>query len=77
MVLEQDITKAKFQICSRCIYDERVASISFDENGVCNYCRQTDDLKSLYGTGQAVGEEKLRHIVDKIKGDGKDKTYDV
>ncbi|MBX2955242.1 MAG: N-acetyl sugar amidotransferase [Cyclobacteriaceae bacterium] len=76
MVLEQDITKTKFQICSRCIYDERVASISFDENGVCNYCRQIDELKVMYGTGQAMGEEKLRQIIDRIKKEGIGKPYD-
>jgi len=38
-------------ICQKCIYDERVSLISFDENGICNYCHQIDKLKEEYGTG--------------------------
>ena len=33
--------------CTRCIYDEKVPKITFDENGVCNYCKQSDELKVL------------------------------
>lgn len=76
MIQNQDISKASVKICSRCIYDERVASISFDEKGVCNYCKQVDDLQKLYGTGEKEGEEKLMKIIEQIKIDGKNKTYD-
>ena len=34
------------KICSKCIYDERVSYISFDENGVCNYCHQIEKNNS-------------------------------
>ena len=64
------------KICTRCIYDERVSSISFDENGVCNYCKQIDELVASYGTGLPEGEEKLMHIIEDIKKDGKGKKYD-
>lgn len=63
-------------ICSRCIYDDRVASIVFDEQGVCNYCRQIDALKLQYGTGTPAGEAKLMAIVDDIKRAGVGKQYD-
>ncbi len=76
MIQNQDITKATVKICSRCIYDERVSSIQFDEKGVCNYCKQVDDLQKLYGTGEQEGEQKLKQIVEQIKIDGKNKTYD-
>lgn len=76
MIVNQDINKVDLKICSRCIYDERVASISFDEYGVCNYCHQVDDLKNQYGTGTAKGEEKLRKIIEEIKKVGKGKKYD-
>lgn len=73
---EADITKADLQICSRCIYDERVSAITFDENGVCNYCKQVDDLVEQYGTGMPKGIEMLNSIVDDIKKAGKGKKYD-
>jgi N-acetyl sugar amidotransferase len=64
------------RICSRCIYDERVASISFDAEGVCNYCRQIDELALEYGTGSSRGEKQLALIVDKIQRAGHGKRYD-
>jgi N-acetyl sugar amidotransferase len=63
-------------ICSRCIYDSRVAGISFDAKGVCNYCRQVDDLARLYDTGTPRGEQRLQEIIATIKETGKGKRYD-
>lgn len=70
-LLETDIT-----VCSRCIYDERVNAISFDEQGVCNYCHQIDDLKWDYGTGSEKGRAQFESIVSEIKAAGKRKKYD-
>ena len=64
------------KICSRCIYDERVSYITFDKNGVCNYCHQIDKLKDEYGTGSSKGEKKFIEIVKRIKKNGKGKKYD-
>lgn len=76
MILNTDINKVEIKICTRCIYDERVASISFDENGVCNYCKQVDDLTKQYGTGGNKGNATLAEIVEEIKQKGKGKKYD-
>lgn len=76
MIQNQDISQVDLKICSRCIYDERVAGISFDEDGVCNYCHQIDDLKCQFGTGSLKGEEKLKEIIEEIKASGKGKKYD-
>lgn len=64
------------QICSRCIYDESVPSISFDADGVCNYCHMVDSLLAEYHTGQSEGEKTIQAILEKIKRDGKGKKYD-
>jgi len=63
------------EVCSRCIYDERTPGITFDENGVCNYCHQHDDLEREYPTGDA-GWKKLEEIARQIKNSGKGKKYD-
>lgn len=63
-------------LCTRCIYSSDVAGISFDENGLCNYCLQIDGLMKTYGTGTEEGEKKLRDIVEKVKRDSKGKKYD-
>ena len=64
------------KVCSRCIYDERVSNIIFDDEGVCNYCHQVDMLIEQYGTGQEKGTKELDKIIDEIKRNGKGKKYD-
>jgi N-acetyl sugar amidotransferase len=64
------------KVCRRCIYDERVDSIVFDEHGVCNYCLQIDRLTQEYGTGTERGQRKMAAIVDEIKQVGAGKQYD-
>ena len=66
----------KIKICSRCIYDSNITQISFDEDGVCNYCRQIDKLNADYGTGNLKGKEKFKEILELIKKKGKNKKYD-
>lgn len=64
------------KICSKCIYDDRIPYITYDNNGVCKYCHQLEKLKQDYGTGKKKGEEKFIKIVEQIKKEGKDKKYD-
>jgi N-acetyl sugar amidotransferase len=73
---ERSLAQVSLRICSRCIYDERVSAISFDDQGVCNYCRQIDRLKVDYGTGTPAGEARLAAIIDEIKRQGAGKRYD-
>jgi hypothetical protein len=69
-------SEATLRICSRCIYDDSISNISFDEQGVCNYCRQVEKLVDEFGTGSAKGEQLLANIVDEIRRDGKNNKYD-
>lgn len=65
---------AKF--CSRCIYDEHVPKIEFDEEGVCNYCKMIDDVDAMYHAATDEGQAEFDNIVEQIKKDGKGKKYD-
>lgn len=65
-----------YQICTRCIYDSHVSAITFDEEGVCNYCRQVEDMERQYGTGSPRGMAVLEKILDEIKQAGRGKRYD-
>lgn len=67
--------RRNLQICSRCIYDETVPSISFDAEGVCSYCRLHDQMEQEYPTG-ARGAEILHRLAAEIKTAGKGKKYD-
>lgn len=75
MIIKEELN-TNLKVCSRCIYDERVASIKFDRNGVCNYCHQVDKLVKEYGTGQEKGEKDFFKIIEQIKKDGIGKKYD-
>ena len=63
-------------ICSRCIYDDKVPNISFDAEGVCNYCSQIEGLEAEYPTGP-LGHAKLQKLVDEMKAAGRGKKYDA
>lgn len=64
------------RVCSRCIYDERVSNISFDDSGVCNYCHQIDGLVADYGTGQPRGNQRLEALIEDIRKAGHGRKYD-
>lgn len=75
-----DAGSARFRpdlkVCTRCIYDSRVSNISFDDDGVCNYCHQIDRLVDEYGTGRPEGQARLEAMVEEIKRAGRGKPYD-
>ena len=73
----KDLVKLNLKICTRCIFDESVGGIYFDDNGVCNYCHLVERLKDEYGTGSEKGRIEFERIVDKIKKDGRGKKYDI
>ncbi|MEZ5359421.1 MAG: N-acetyl sugar amidotransferase [Candidatus Zixiibacteriota bacterium] len=64
------------QICSKCIYDERIPGIEFDDHGVCNYCRQAEQLDKEYPTGEQ-GMAYLHTLADEIRSVSKKNKYDV
>ena len=64
------------QVCNRCIYDNTIPKISFNEEGICNYCQQFDVMDKEYPMGDK-GWEILEKEVEQIKKDGKGKPYDV
>lgn len=59
--------KLMVPICQKCIFDSLIPNINFDSEGICNYCRQVEDLSFLYGTGTEIGNRKFERILDQIK----------
>jgi len=76
MLTGKRILNGELKTCSRCIYDETIPAISFDSEGVCNYCKMIDGLQDEYKTATPEGEKKFLEIVEQIKKDGKGKKYD-
>lgn len=64
------------QTCTRCIYNSNIPFISFNEDGICNYCLQYDQMQIEYPTG-AAGKKIIEGYVEQMKKDGKGKPYDV
>jgi N-acetyl sugar amidotransferase len=65
-----------YDICTRCIFDKTIPNISFNEQGVCNYCTQIDELAVRFPNDER-GALELQEIVDRIKRAGKGKKYDA
>jgi hypothetical protein len=57
------------QICNRCVLDEKVSLIEFDEKGECNFCKIHDENVKKYPTGVA-GQNILNSILEEIKTRG-------
>ena len=62
--------------CKRCLYDEDTPSITFNERGICSYCRLHDQLNVEYPIGDA-GEKKLQQLASQIRAQGRGKKFDV
>lgn len=62
--------------CSRCIYDETIEGISFDEHGICNYCHQIDSLKAQFLEAPDAGSAGLLKIIEQVKLAGRGNRYD-
>ncbi|NQT81102.1 MAG: 7-cyano-7-deazaguanine synthase [Candidatus Aminicenantes bacterium] len=65
-----------YKICTKCIMDTTDSNIYFDENGVCNHCKEYEERARKELHYDKVGQEKLKQLVNRIKNDGKDKNYD-
>ena len=63
----------KYRQCVRCVMDTTAENITFNTNGVCNFC---SDLIERMDKGQTDLSSNLESLVDQIKKDGKRKKYD-
>jgi len=63
------------QVCTRCIMDDTVQGITFDEYGVCPFCKIHDEVEKRYPLS-IDSEINLNQLAGKIKKTGKGKKYD-
>lgn len=65
-----------YQICVQCIMDTNDPQITFDEQGVCEYCNNfSSTIKPNWHTDER-GEKELMVLAEKIKANGKGKDFD-
>ncbi|MCR4336822.1 MAG: N-acetyl sugar amidotransferase [Candidatus Omnitrophica bacterium] len=68
------MTNRPYQICTRCIMDTSDPHITFDEQGVCNHCRDYEKKwKKITSESHRRGLEK---IIERIKEEGRNKEHD-
>jgi N-acetyl sugar amidotransferase len=67
---------SSLQTCSRCIYDQSIPGIEFDNLGICTFCRLTEQLESDYQTATPQGEERLNALLQQVKKAGRGRKYD-
>ena len=66
-----------YQECTRCVMDTSAKDITFDKNGICNYC--TEFLKNssdVLDDSEVKKTENLNKLIELIKTLGKGKPYD-
>lgn len=61
------------QVCSRCVMDKTDKDILFDNDGVCNHCKDYDTLV----LNHSYDKKLLNKIISKIKKKNHNKQYDV
>ena len=61
--------------CKRCILNSTVPSVTFDENGICNYCKTHDAFEKEFPLNK-IGEARLNQLLEKVKKVGRNKKYD-
>lgn len=64
------------KICKNCIMDTTDSDITFDEEGVCNYCKEFDKLIGNEWFPNEEGRIRLQKILEKIKESGRNNQYD-
>lgn len=68
--------KRPYQRCSRCVMDTTDSVIVFDEDGVCDHCRNFDKNIKQHWNPDKERLDELMAEAGKIKASGKGKDYD-
>jgi N-acetyl sugar amidotransferase len=66
-----------YRICTRCVMDTSARDITFDENGICNFCREFLEKSShVLFMDEAERSRRRDAYIAKVKADGRGKKYD-
>ncbi len=65
-----------YQRCTRCVMDTTDSKITFDENGVCDHCRNFDKRIKPYWKPQENRYDELEKIAKRIRKAGRKADYD-
>lgn len=63
------VTSMKY--CKKCILNEHMPFISFDENGVCNYCKEQEIIESNKDFNLHLKGKDFKQLLNEHKGKGR------
>ena len=67
---------AEYRICKRCVMDSSDRTLTFDESGVCDRCREFEHrIEGWWNYGKGH-EQELKDILKAVNASGKGKKYD-
>jgi N-acetyl sugar amidotransferase len=69
-------TAKNYRICARCIMDTSDPNISFDAEGLCEYCQNFDSQILPNWHTDERGARELAQLADKIRAAGKGNEFD-
>jgi N-acetyl sugar amidotransferase len=64
------------QVCTRCVMDTTDPDIRFDENGICNRCRDWEKNIAQFQASLGNRETALQQLIEEIKTKGHGQAYD-
>lgn len=66
----------EIQVCSNCVMDTTDSAIEFDEDGVCDHCRDFEqNVRPAWDTG-AGGRADLDRIIEQVRRAGTGRDFD-
>ena len=67
----------EYQICTRCVMDTSAIDITFNKEGICNYCSEfLVRYQPMQQKNADQKEKELNEFINTIKITGKGKRYD-
>ena len=66
----------EYQRCTRCVMDTTDSKITFDENGVCDHCRNFDKNIAPFWKPSENRFDELEELTKKIRKAGRNSEYD-
>jgi len=66
----------EYQICTNCVMDTTDSAITFDEDGVCDHCRDFEKNVRPNWHPDERGRAELEAIIERVKKSGKGRDFD-
>lgn len=56
-----------YQQCTKCVMDTSASEISFDEDGICSFCKSAEELFSKFDLSAEERDKRFNNIFSQIK----------